>query len=264
MKTLTNIFDRQPAGAGATTYNKGQFNADLIYVVASRQGIVAHCAMKHQDIKNVKLGAIKAPGFSNEVCSLNVIAQVLQHLDDDVKDITFVSDRNVIMRYLQIKSLIRKHPRMGAEKISSLIAKDWMDRDLIDTIDIAVNAMFMVKDKVYLNFVPRRTLTDFMLESAMCEINGVQDGDVLEFQNGVANGNINCIDTTYLNGKFAVKKEVLRYHDKDVVNYYVERTGKSRQLQIVRKMNDAVQSKLPNKAIIRNDDIVIIDEDIVA
>lgn len=262
MKTLTNIFDRQPAGAGATTYNKGQFNADLIYVVASRQGIVAHCAMKHQDIKNVKLGTIKAPGFSNEVCSLNVIAQVLQHLDDDVKDITFVSDRNVIMRYLQIKSLIHKHPRMSAEKISSLIAKDWMDRDLIDTIDIAVNAMFMVKDKVYLNFVPRRTLTEFMLDSAMCEMNGVQDGDVLEFQNGVANGNINCIDTTYLNGKFTVKKEVLRYHDKDVVNYYVERTGKSRQLQIVRKMNDAVQSKLP-KAI-RNDDIVIIDEDIVA
>lgn len=265
---IKSIFTRKPESNnnGGNAMNnsnnfKSQFNVPMLVLIASRQGTSVRTMITDMNVKGVIRNKVET-NFSDEVCGLNFIAvSIQQFVSLNKETLTVIADRNVIMRCWQMRKVLKANPSYSPEQLQNAVVRDWMNKDLVDTLGILAESMISSKDK-WINFVVRRTLTEFMLDADECFQHQVQDGDVLDFEDSVDKKfGIHCTDNSFLNGKHTVKVVTTKDREgNEYINYYVARSGNNHYLNIARKMNEATIELLPKVA--EDVELEIIDNDL--
>ena len=191
--------------------------------------------------------------FSNHALGLSIMALTINQLVEiKEKSATIIAPTDVVIRMLQIRKILNQNNDIDIDSLIETIADQWTnmpdDENLFESLkDVCEAYINMVNNGFSYNFVKRHTLDRWQLNRNACEENGIQDGDILLFKDGVdTKCGSNSLDTSYLNGEFKVSVQETVSNDRIFKNYYIPRKGLNVYLMRARKMNKILEEMLPS------------------
>ena len=159
--------------------------------------------------------------------------------------VSFVVNDDIAIRFFEMRRAIRE----GEDTVAAL-QKDWMDEEMLASIEEFCTAVESLGEGVELNFVKLSNVHNWAL-SIEKEDFVLEEGMELEFKDGLTADEAVRAETI-LNGKYIVTK-----HGEDLV---VPRRGNSIDIINLRKTVEYAWSKCPQEEISFEDGIIAGEE----
>ena len=219
------------------------FKSNRVFTIVSRGGKVARVSYDPKNVRTSKRELIGETDMQSNAAVLQTVNFTLSQLIDSGFEgrVSFVVNDDIAIRFFEMRRAIRE----GNDVVSAL-QKDWMDEEMLASIEEFCLAAESLQDTVELNFVKLSNVYNWAL-SIEKEGFVLKEGMELKFENGVAeDGAVRA--ETILNGTYTV---VL--HGEDLV---VPRRGNSMDIINLRKAVEYAWSKCPKEEINFEGDVV--------
>ena len=219
------------------------FKSNRIFTIVSRGGKVARVSYDPKNVRTTKRELVGETDMASNAAVLQTVNFTLGQLIDSGFEgrVSFVVNDDVAIRFFELRRAIRE----GGDTVAAL-QKDWMDAEMLASIEEFCLAVESLQDTVELNFVKLSNVYNWAL-SVEDENFVLEEGMELELSEGLtADGAVRA--ETILNGKYVVAK----HGD----NFVVPRRGNSMDIINLRKTVEYAWSKCPQEEINFEDGIV--------
>ena len=223
------------------------FKSNRIFVIVSRGGQVARVSYDPKRVKTTKRELIGETDMQSNAAVLQTVNFTLGQLIDSGFEgrVSFVVNDDVAIRFFELRRAVRE----GGDTVAAL-QKEWMDEEMLASIEEFCTAVEYLGEGVELNFVKLSNVHNWAL-SIEKEGFELEEGMELDFKDGLTeDGAVKC--ETILNGKYVVVK-----HGEELV---VPRRGNSMDIINLRKTVEYAWSKCPQEEISFEDGIIAGEE----
>lgn len=223
------------------------FKSNRIFTIVSRGGQVARVSYDPKRVRTTKRELIGETDMASNAAVLQTVNFTLGQLIETGFEgrVSFVVNDDIAIRFFEMRRAIRE----GEDTVSAL-QKDWMDEEMLASIEEFCIAVESLGEGVELNFVKLSNVHNWAL-SIEKEDFVLEEGMELEFKDGLTADEAVRAETI-LNGKYVV---VL--HGEELV---VPRRGNSMDIINLRKTVEYAWSKCPQEEISFEDGIIAGEE----
>ena len=222
------------------------FKSNRIFVIVSRGSQVARVSYDPKRVKTTKRELIGETDMQSNAAVLQTVNFTLGQLIDSQFEgrVSFVVNDDIAIRFFEMRRAIRE----GEDTVAAL-QKEWMDEEMLASIEEFCFAVESLQDTVELNFVKLSNVHNWAL-SIEKEGFVLEEGMELNFKDGLTEDGVKC--ETILNGKYVVVK-----HGEELV---VPRRGNSMDIINLRKTVEYAWTKCPQEEISFEDGIIAGEE----
>ena len=219
------------------------FKSNRIFTIVSRGGKVARVSYDPKQVRTTKRELIGETDMASNAAVLQTVNFTLGQLIESGFEgrVSFVVNDDIAIRFFEMRRAIRE----GEDTVAAL-QKDWMDAEMLASIEEFCIAVESLKDTVELNFVKLSNIYNWALTLEKEDF-VLEEGMELEFKDGLTADEAVRAETI-LNGKYVVTK----HGD----NFVVPRRGNSMDIINLRKTVEYAWSKCPQEEINFEDGIV--------
>ena len=210
------------------------FKSNRIFVIVSRGSQVARVSYDPKRVKTTKRELIGETDMQSNAAVLQTVNFTMGQLIDSQFEgrVSFVVNDDIAIRFFEMRRAIRE----GEDTVAAL-QKEWMDEEMLASIEEFCIAVESLGEGVELNFVKLSNVHNWAL-SIEKEGFVLEEGMELEFKDGVTeDGAVKA--ETILNGKYVVVK-----HGEELV---VPRRGNSMNIINLRKTVEYAWNKCPQE-----------------
>ena len=223
------------------------FKSNRIFTIVSRGGKVARVSYDPKQVRTTKRELIGETDMASNAAVLQTVNFTLGQLIEYGFEgrVSFVVNDDIAIRFLEMRRAIRE----GEDTVAAL-QKEWMDEEMLASIEEFCSAVENLQDTVELNFVKLSNVHHWAL-TVEDDSFVLEEGMELDFVDGLTeDGAVKC--ETILNGKYVVVK-----HGEELV---VPRRGNSMDIINLRKTVEYAWSKCPQEEISFEDGVVAGEE----
>ena len=223
------------------------FKSNRIFTIVSRGGKVARVSYDPKRVKTTKRELIGETDMQSNAAVLQTVNFTLGQLIDSQFEgrVSFVVNDDIAIRFFEMRRAIRE----GEDTVAAL-QKEWMDAEMLASIEEFCFAVESLQDTVELNFVKLSNVHHWAI-SVEAEGVELEEGMELDFKDGLTeDGAVKC--ETILNGKYVVTKPG--------DSFAVPRRGNSMDIINLRKTVEYAWSKCPQEEISFEDGIIAGEE----
>ena len=223
------------------------FKSNRIFTIVSRGGQVARVSYDPKRVRTTKRELVGETDMASNAAVLQTVNFTLGQLIDSGFEgrVSFVVNDDVAIRFFELRRAVRE----GKDTVAAL-HKEWMDEEMLASIEEFCIAVESLGEGVELNFVKLSNVHNWAL-SVEDENFVLEEGMELNFKDGVTeDGAVHA--ETILNGKYVVAK----HGD----NFVVPRRGNSMDIINLRKTVEYAWSKCPQEEINFEDGIIAGEE----
>lgn len=219
------------------------FKSNRIFTIVSRGGQVARVSYDPKRVRTTKRELIGETDMASNAAVLQTVNFTLGQLIESGFEgrVSFVVNDDIAIRFFEMRRAIRE----GEDTVAAL-QKEWMDEEMLSSIEEFCSAVESLQDAVELNFVKLSNVHHWAIS---VETDGfeLEEGMELDFKDGLTeDGAVKC--ETILNGKYVVAK----HGD----SFVVPRRGNSMDIINLRKTVEYAWSKCPQEEINFEDGVV--------
>ena len=223
------------------------FKSNRIFTIVSRGGKVARVSYDPKRVKTTKRELIGETDMASNAAVLQTVNYTLGQIIESGFEgrVSFVVNDDIAIRFFEMRRAIGK----GEDTVAAL-QKDWMDEEMLASIEEFCLAVESLQDTVELNFVKLSNVHNWAL-SVEDENFVLEEGMELNFTDGVTeDGAVKA--ETILNGKYVVAK----HGD----SFVVPRRGNSMDIINLRKTVEYAWLQCPQEEIDFEDGVVAGEE----
>ena len=219
------------------------FKSNRIFVIVSRGGKVARVSYDPKNVRTTKRELVGETDMASNAAVLQTVNFTIAQLVDNQFEgrVSFVVNDDIAIRFFEM----RRANREGKYTVA-VLQKDWMDEEMLSSIEEFCSAVELLGESVELNFVKLSNVHNWAL-SVEDENFVLEEGMELEFKDGVTADEAVRAETI-LNGKYIVAK----HGD----SFVVPRRGNSMDIINLRKTVEYAWSKCPQEEIDFEDGVV--------